>query len=133
MLIIFDWYWILSEAELVQHFWSSVENGLSALSLYVSVFTGYLLMAYLVGARLTLNQCFIATGAFLVFSGYNIWGNIAFWNTAYVVGKELEHVRPELLPIDLNPAYVAAVLLSIGVLGALKFMWDIRRSEPEGS
>jgi len=121
----------MSEAELVQHYWSSIESGLSALSLYISVFTGYLLMAYLVGSRLTTHQCSIATGAFLVFSAYNIWGNIAFWNSAYVVAKELENVRPELLSVDLNPAYVAAVLLSIGVVGALKFMWDVRHSQPE--
>jgi hypothetical protein len=120
----------MSEAELVQHYWSSVENGLSALALYISVFTGYLLMAYLVGSRLTSVQCTIATGAFLVFTGYNIWGNIAFWNSAYVVAKELKDVRPELLLIDLNPAYIAAALLSIGVIGALKFMWDVRHPKP---
>lgn len=119
----------MSEAELVQYYWSAVENGVSALTLYISVFTGYLLMAYLVGSRLTSVQCAIATGAFLVFSGYNIWGNISFWNSAYVVGKELENVRPELILLDLNPAWVAAALLSFGVLGALKFMWDVRHPQ----
>jgi len=116
----------MNEAELVQHFWSSIENGLSALTIYISVFTGYLIMAFLVGIRLTTLQSLIATGAFLVFNGFCIWGNVVFWNATYVVGKELKNSRPELLPIDLNPALVAFVLLIVGVFGALKFMWDVR-------
>lgn len=121
----------MNEAELIQYYWSSVEAGTSALSLYISVFTGYLLMAYLVGSRLSSHQCTIATGAFLVFSGYNIWGNISFWNSAYIVAKELESIRPELLLLDLNPAYITAALLSFGVMGALKFMWDVRHPQPK--
>ena len=121
----------MSEAELVQHFWSGVENGLSALTMYISVFSGYLLVAYLVGARLTPLQCAIATGAFLVFGGYCIWGNAVFWNVVYVTAIELRPARPELLPVDLNPAYVATILLLIGILGALKFMWDVRHPKAE--
>lgn len=121
----------MSETELVQHFWSGVENGLSALTMYISVFSGYLLVAYLVGARLTSLQCAISTGAFLVFGGYCIWGNAVFWNAVYVAAIELRSVRPELLPVDLNPAYVATILLLIGILGALKFMWDVRHPKAE--
>lgn len=121
----------MTDAELLQHFWSAVESGFNALTLYISVFTGYLLMAYLVGSRLTLSQSCIATGAFLVFSAYTMWGNIAFWNMVYVVGMQLNGSRPELLPIKINPAYGAGILLSVGVLGALKFMWDVRHAETE--
>lgn len=121
----------MSETELVQHFWSGVENGLSALTIYISVFSGYMIVAYLVGARLTSLQCTIATGAFLVFGGYCVWGGVVFWNSVYVTAKELRDIRPELLPIDLNPAYVVFILLLIGILGALKFMWDVRHPKTE--
>ena len=121
----------MSEAELVQHFWSGVENGFNSLTIYISVFSGYLLVAYLIGARLTSLQCAIATGAFLVFGGYCIWGSTVFWNVVYVAALELRPVRAEFLPIDLNPAYLAFVLLFIGMLGAKKFMWDVRHTKAE--
>ena len=116
----------MTEAELVQHFWSSVENAISTTIMYISVFSGYLIIAYLVGARLTPIQALITTGAFVVFGVWCMWGATVFWNSAYVVGMELHHIRPELVPLDLNPAVVCFTLLSIGVFGALKFMWDVR-------
>jgi hypothetical protein len=36
-----------------------------------------------------------------------------------------------LLPLDLNPAIVSTTLLIIGVIGALKFMWDVRHPKTE--
>lgn len=121
----------MSEAELVQHFWSSIENGLNALMMYISVFTGYLIMAYLIGARLTTVQSLIATGAFMVFSGFCIWGSMVFWTSSYIAALELYDTRPELLPFDLNPAIVSSTLLVTGVIGALKFMWDVRHPKGE--
>ncbi|MEP5567915.1 MAG: hypothetical protein ABJN62_08780 [Halioglobus sp.] len=121
----------MTEAEIVQHFWSSIENGLSALVMYISVFTGYLIMAYVAGSRLTSVQCAIATGAFLIFCGWVLWGCFVFFNSAYMAATQVYDSHPYLLPIDLNPAYVAGVLLFIGVLAALKFMWDIRHPRSE--
>jgi hypothetical protein len=121
----------MNEAELIQYFWSALENGISFTMMYISVFTGYLIMAYLVGERLTSLQCSIVTGAFIVFSGFCIWGSTTLWNAGWVVGIELRDTRPELVPIDLNPALVNFVVLMIGIVGALKFMWDIRHPKTE--
>ena len=121
----------MTEAELLQHFWSAIENGISFTLMYISVFTGYLLMAYLVGARLTSLQCSIATGAFIVFSGWCTWGSTALLNAGWVTAIELRKTRPELTPIDVNPALVLFVVLMIGIVGALKFMWDIRHPKKE--
>jgi hypothetical protein len=121
----------MTEAELMQHFWSALENAISFTMMYISVFTGYLIMAYLVGARLTSPQCSIATGAFIVFSGWCVWGSTALWNAGWVVAIELRETRPELTPIDVNPALVVFVVLMIGIVGALKFMWDIRHPKTE--
>lgn len=121
----------MNEAELIQHYWNAVENGMTTILLYVSVFTGYLVMAYLVGKRLTILHCLIATGAFLVFSAFCIWGCIVFWNAAYVVATKVHATSPEILPIDQNPMFLTSALLAIGVLGALKFMWDTRHPKTE--
>ncbi|MFK8041751.1 hypothetical protein [Congregibacter sp.] len=121
----------MTATELVPHYWSAVENGLSVLTLYISVFSGFVIAAYVVGARLTSVQCVIATGAYIVFGGFTVWGTTVWFNAAYVVAKQLEDSRPELLPIDANPAYVSFVLLFAGILGGLKFMWDVRHSKSE--
>lgn len=121
----------MTATELVPHYWSAVENGVSVLTLYISVFTGYVVAAYGVGARLTSTQCIIATGAYIVFGGYTLWGSTIWINAAYRVAKELEDSRPELLLIDLNPAFVSFILLSAGILGGLKFMWDVRHPKAE--
>jgi phosphate/sulfate permease len=121
----------MSEAEILQHFWSSIENGISSFMMYITVFSGYLLMAYVVGSRLTSAQCVIVTGAFLVFCGYVLWGSFVYYTSAYMAAKQLVDSHPHFLPIDLNPAYVVSVLLSTGALAALKFMWDVRHPKTD--
>ena len=45
-----------------KHFWSAVKNALSATLMYISVFAGYLTIAFPIGQRLTTLQCLMATG-----------------------------------------------------------------------
>jgi hypothetical protein len=121
----------MNEAELIQHFWSALETGISLTMMYISVFSAYLIMAYLIGAKLTSLQCAIATGAFIVLSMVCTWGSVAIYNAGWIVAIELRDTRPELTPIDLNPSLVFLVLLLTGIVGALKFMWDIRHPKTD--
>jgi len=105
--------------------------GVNALLLYLTVISGYLVAAFVVGAKLTRGQARFVSALFVVFATYALWGVGQYWSTgdmARVVlesGQMGEHVR--LNYFDLNPAVIAVPMGIAGILGALKFMWDVRQ------
>ena len=107
--------------------------GVQALMLYLTVSSGYLIVAYLVGARLTKSQTLFISSLFFVFSSYALWGVTQYWTSgeeAYLALKALgvlEHV--ELNYVGINPAVIALPMGILGIIGSLKFMWDVRGAD----
>lgn len=105
--------------------------GVNALLLYLTVISGYLVVAFVVGAQLTRAQARFVSALFVVFATYALWGVGQYWWTgdmARVVlesGEMGQHVRLNYL--GLNPAVISVPMGLAGIAGALKFMWDVRR------
>jgi len=116
----------MTEAELLEHFWNAQEMALSSLAVYLTVFSGYLIVAYLAGAKLSSAQVTLVSLGFLTTCGFIIWGVTVYWHMGFVAGKKLGSAYPEMWLVDLNPAYIASPLLVGGVISALLFMWRIR-------
>ena len=58
----------MSEFEFAEAFSALISAGLSAMGLYFTAVTGYLITAYLIGARLTRSQLLIISALFVVFA-----------------------------------------------------------------
>jgi hypothetical protein len=122
----------MTEAELIGA--SANYNGLMQgwVSLYFTALTAFIIAAYLAGSKLTRNQTVFIYGGFLILSALATVG-------AYGTGNLLVHYADEVLLV--NPKrpflasypiiYASTALLSIGIMGSLKFMWDIRHPKPE--
>jgi hypothetical protein len=98
----------------------------SAMSLYLTVVSGYLLVAYLVGKKLTFLQTTIITILFMFFCTTNTIATVSLMQSAYYFGHTYGEGRV--------PGWTAAtigILLSLGILAAIKFMWDVRHPRPE--
>lgn len=98
----------------------------SAMSLYLTVVSGYLLVAYLIGKNLTFLQTTIITTLFLFFCTTNTISTVTLMQTAYYFGHTYGEGR--------FPSWAAAVvgiILSGGILAAIKFMWDVRHPKPD--
>lgn len=92
-----------------------------AMSLYVTAVSGYLLVSYFVGQRLTTIQAAIFTCLFLFFSSFMTFGAYGFFRNANYFGVTYGQ--------GLAPQWsdeVTATIMALGILASLKFMWDVR-------
>ena len=120
----------MSQSDYITVFWSAQEMGINALMLYLTVISGYLIVAYLVGPRLTRFQARFISCIFVVFALYALWGVAQYWATGDMARQVLAAGEPGksigLNYLGLNPAWIAAPMGVAGIVGALKFMWDVR-------
>ena len=118
----------MTEYELADAAGTFFDIGIASLMGYFSVFTAYLITAYLVGSKLKKQQVVVITGLFLVMEFFLIWGVTGFFLQARIY---MEQVRPAPLGDLLKPHHVSLFLLSTGVFAGLMFMWDVRHPKAE--
>jgi hypothetical protein len=114
---------VLAVAELVVAQLSGASN---AMALYVTVTSGYLLVAYLVGKDLTRLQAAIISVLYVVFSAFNTFAVVSYFQVAYYYGHTY---GTGLVPSW--PPYGMGTLFIFGILACLKFMWDVRHPKTE--
>jgi hypothetical protein len=101
---------------------------LAFMTLYLSVVTGYLVVAYLAGSKLSRFQVTFVTILFVVFSVHLTVSSYGAFEAAYIA--HLKYFPDEVIgpsPI-LNRGL--AVFQLAGIIGCLTFMWDVRKSKP---
>jgi hypothetical protein len=114
---------ILATASLVTELMGATS---SAMSLYLTATSGYLLVAYLRGKELTVLQAAIITTLFVFFTTTNTLAAVGFMQGAFFFGSTYGEGRA--------PSWGAGVmgaLLSLGILASIKFMWDVRHAKTE--
>jgi hypothetical protein len=98
-------------------------------SLYLTIISAYLVVAYLAGSKLTQAQARIASALMIFAAGGQTW---ALYVTT---GRVMEYLalKQELSPLtayeknfDVN-SYAWVFILSCGILAALYFMWSVRK------
>ncbi len=117
----------MTEAELVEA--ATNFNGLVLgwLSAYFAAFTAYLITAYLVGNKLSRRQVIFISGGYLIYSFICVFSLFGAGSRFVDFTIAAEALNPERIYFATHSqVYVGAVLLFIGIIGSLKFMWDIR-------
>ena len=116
----------MSEFAFVEAFSALMSASLSAMGLYFTAVTGYLIAAYLIGERLTRSQLMIISTLFVIFALIMIFSGFSMAERAIELEVAFEGERDAL-------DYAGYVLLISGILGilaSLKFMADVRN--PKG-
>jgi hypothetical protein len=99
---------------------------LSGTTIYFSALTGYLIVAYVIGDKLTAMQTAIITIGFVVFQSLISFGTIGLGTRAvFLIGKTSEEYRSGIM-INHPVIFMLSMILLGGIAAALKFMWDIR-------
>ena len=122
----------MTEYELADLISSTNENGFTIITVMVSLASGYLIVAWLVGNKLQTSQVGLINALFLSFvTLFGLaWANRVRVALAYQV--ELLEINPDRLRVMgdwLLPA--ASVFFIVVTLGCLKFMWDIRHPKTD--
>jgi hypothetical protein len=122
----------MSEAELWELILISQGNMGAKLAVYISVVSGYLIVAYLIGQKLNTVQCatvtilFAVTGLMLTTASYAFLSRGAF----LMQFTDTTYRSPASAVIPFAPAILSLILI-LGLGASLKFMWDIRHPKTE--
>ena len=122
----------MTDAELWELIIMSLGNAASIFAVYLSVTSGYLIVAYLVGNNLTRMQNTLITGLYIIFAVLIAVGLVAnFDRAAYLLEFTEETYRSPLSSGLPAVAIIAGPILLIGVAACVKFMWDVRHPKTE--
>ncbi len=120
----------MSEAEILENANLHAQNAISCFAIYVSFTFAYLTAAYMAGAKLSVPQFIIATGLYLV--------SVSAPGVALIVHTEsLQRLvtQSEILSSTalwrIPWSSYLAVVMSLGVIASLYFMWDVRHPKTE--
>ena len=95
-------------------------------ALYLTLLSGYLIVAYVQGKHLSRMQAAIITTLFLCWTFVNTLSSVSALNAAVYFGHTYgAGLLPEWGSLSI------AVLQGLGTLAALKFMWDVRHPKTE--
>jgi len=104
---------------------------LSTFALYLTLISGFLIVAYLVGEKLTKWQAAIVTLGFVLSTSLFTFAAYGYGSRAiFLIGQTSDPYRSGITMT--YPALLAIVLmLVLGVIASLKFMWDVRHPKTE--
>ncbi len=126
---------MMTEYELLDLVAGAMDGMYDSTTLFLSIVSGYLLVAYLVGAKLTRAQVLIISTLFVVGAGLQCWALL----TQEVAIEEYLAAKAQLSPLTKfqysvangNAGTLIATAMALGTIAALYFMWSVRRSQIE--
>lgn len=119
----------MTESELVDAATSYFSLGLSGLTLYISICSGYLLVAYFVGSTLTRAQIAIISTLYFVVAVVSTYGTFGWMNRAFGYIDALKALEQSgISGAGSSPlgAPILATVMAAGIIACVKFMWDTR-------
>ena len=123
----------MTESELIEAITSYFDIALVALTLYVTICSGYLIVAYMVGGNLTNSQALIVSTLYCFVAGVTayacrIWSVRSFDYLSFQESSGLSSIELGATP---SMGSTLTVIMLAGVLACLKFMWDIRHPKTD--
>ncbi len=120
----------MTEYEILDLFRGYVEMEAVSFTIYLTLVSGYLVVGYLAGTKLSALQAGIVSALFVAGAGLQTWGIQQY----QVAISELLNAKSEITPLTPFQASVVsngasdmfAVLMAAGIVASLFFMWTIR-------
>ena len=119
----------MTESDMIEAIIGLNDIAMSSLMFYLSIVSGYLIAAYAIGKSLTTRQVVYISSLFVVFAIFAIWATVGHMAQSRGLQFQAESIEPYVGWVD--PQDIALPMQILGVLGALKFMWDIRHPKTE--
>jgi hypothetical protein len=122
----------MTEAELVEAANSSWSLVVSALGVYITIVSAYLIAAYLAGVKLTTSQVGIISALFVTMASTLMMGLYGWATRGTYYTIELAALNSDAFAYgNSGVPIVLTSLCSVAILASLKFMWDIRDTKTE--
>ena len=117
----------MTEPELVESLTAYHNLLFNVLAIYLTVTSGYLAVAYIVGAKLTSFQVLVISVLFVFFAAISTWGAFGYAMRGIDYVEPLRVLNPDRIYYG-HPAAATliALILTGGIFASLSFMWSIR-------
>lgn len=120
----------MTEYELLDLMGNTIDSMGSCFTIYLSIISGYLVVAYFIGDKLTLPQTVIIGILFIFGAGLQVCGIHAY----QIAVQEFLTQKAEIAPLtdyqsavlNNNGGTIFAVLMACGIIASLYFMWSCR-------
>ena len=120
----------MSEAELFEAGQFAYSNSLAAFTIYITLLSGYIVVAFIVGEKLVGSQTVIINTLYSLIMFTVLAAFVSFARIGYesnYLALEMSTLR-KIAPLPWV-AEVAVVVMVFCYLASLKFMWDIRHAK----
>lgn len=119
----------MTEYELLDLVASSADLMGVQFSIYMTVTSAYLVVAYVAGEKLTRGQVLLLSALFLFGAGAEVWGmQRSLINVAELLALKAAHSPLTAYERGITEhGSVWLLVMSIGIVAAVYFMWDVRR------
>ena len=123
----------MTEYELLDLMASMESHMATQFSLYLTIISSYMVVAYLVGDKLTNSQVVIVSTLMILSAGGQTWAlHTTLGRVTEYLDRKVEYAP--LTEYEQNFAantYAWVLILAGGLLAALYFMWQVRHARPE--
>lgn len=122
----------MTEAELHEIAALFSTGAMTAISIYLSTISAYLVVAFVVGSKLTRSQLTVISTLFIMGALFFTYGTAGFFIRQIPIVEQLATLHPDQ-HYAVNSASVMTIagIQILGVLACLKFMWDVRHPKAE--
>ena len=122
----------MTEYELADVIASYSMAAMTAMTLYLTAVTGYLVVAFSAGDRLSTSQVFIVSALFVFVSCFFLYGTAGYFYRALDYVQDLKLLDPDRrMTLNIETISFIAVLELLGIFAALYFMWNVRHPKSE--
>ena len=122
----------MTEYEVTDLLTNMINGGTPVLAVFITIVSGYLIVAWLVGQKLTGAQVTLINMVFIVFAPMMIFAWVARFRAALRLQEKLRSINSETYGVLSGELIAAvAVTLLILVVGCVKFMWDVRHPKTQ--
>jgi hypothetical protein len=124
----------VDEYELFDIATSYQELGNAWITVFITAFTAYLVVAYAVGRKLSTFQVMVISSCFIIFSSLCIFGAYGTMVQCIRLYEEIMRLNPtRQFFLTMPVAVVSVAILCSGVVVAVWFMFNTRRQRIEQS
>ena len=122
----------MTEADLQELTTIITATAMSSISIYLSILSAFLVVAYLVGSQLTRGQVFVISTLFLLGALFFTYATTGIFIRQSSLVERLAKIAPgEIYFVNEWVALTVGSIQLLGILACLKFMWDVRHPKAE--
>ena len=122
----------MTEGDIIEAAAAAIANSMTGFTVFITFTFGFLATAYIVGDKLTRFQALTVTGLYVVAAGFAALIMVA-WEQAFFAVTEGTTTALNTVPLIQRGYWVPGtiVLLSMGILISLYFMWGVRHPKAQ--